>query len=247
MNETTQNWFNRWSDEYDQTLGNRTRHLQMLDLAVKMSKIKDGEHVLDIGCGTGLLSLKFLEVANCTVHGIDLAEDMLTIWRDKIEKLNLPGRVSLEHGDISNLDFAHSTFDIVASTVTLHHLIDKQPVISKIYGLLKPGGRFILGDLDVDTTGDVEDASRLSYIMDFVKEEVVFALEDGGLDAFSRMYDNGKRHILNDGEHCINFKMWSGMCEKAGFKHISIAPVGSSNWRKVLCAEKLVPAEAAIQ
>lgn len=242
MNEKTQNWFNQWSNEYDQTLGNQKRHLQMLDLAVKMSTIKDGEHVLDIGCGTGLLSLKFLEAANCTVHGIDLAEDMLTIWRNKIEKFNLPSRVTLEHGDITNLDFAPSTFDIAASTVTLHHLTDKQPVINKIYCLLKPGGRFILGDLDVDTTGDHTNVERLKHIMDFVKEEVVFALEDGGLDAFNRMYDNGKRHILNDGEYCINFKMWSGLCEKAGFKQISISPVGSSNWRKVLCAEKPITA-----
>jgi ubiquinone/menaquinone biosynthesis C-methylase UbiE len=241
MNETTQKWFNKWSNEYDQTLGNQKRHLQMLDLAVEMSKVKAGEHVLDIGCGTGILSLKFLEAANCTVHGIDLAEDMLGIFEDKIKKLNLTNRVTIKQGDAVNLEFEDSTFDIVASTVTLHHIKDKQQIINKIYRILKPKGRFVIGDLNIDTSGDLKDVGRLRHIMDFVKDEVSAALEDGGVYAFSRMYDNGKKHILNDGEYCISFKMWSELCEKAGFKHINITPVGSSNWRKVLCAEKLAP------
>lgn len=241
MNEITQKWFNQWSNEYDQTLGNQKRHHELLDLAVEMSKVKAGEHILDIGCGTGLLSLKFLEAADCTVHGIDLAEEMLAVWKDKIERLNLSNRVTVNQGDAVNLDYKDSAFDIIASTVTLHHITDKEPVINKIYRLLKSGGRFILGDLDVDTSGDVMDVERLRHIMDFVKDEVILALEDGGLSAFSRMYDNGKRHILNEGEYCISFKMWSELCKKAGFTHIAIKSIGSSNWRKVLCAEKLAP------
>jgi len=34
--------------------------------------------------------------------------------------------------------------------------------------------------------------------MDYLKEELTLALKDGGIAAFSRMYDNGKKHILND-------------------------------------------------
>lgn len=238
MNEVTHKWFAEWSNEYDQTLGNQQTHLDMLDLAVKMSKIKAGEHVLDVGYGTGLLSLKFLQAADCTLHGIDLSEDMLDIWKQKVEKLNLASRVTMELGDITNLELGDSAFDIVASTVTLHHIIDKQPVIDKIYRILKPKGRFVLGELDLDSSGALEDVARLNYMMGFVKEEVCFALETGGLDAFNRMYNNCKKHILRDGEYAISFKMWASLCQKAGFQQIDIAPVGSSNWRKVLYAEK---------
>lgn len=238
MNEITQKWFNGWSNEYDQTLGKMKRHHEMLDLAVKMSKVKDGEHILDVGCGTGLLSLKFLEAANCTVLGIDLSEAMIDIWKDKLEKLNLSSRVKTRLGDAVNLDFKDSTFDIIASTVTLHHIKDKQPTLNKIYKLLKPKGRFVLGEIDVDTSGDLRDVERLRRIMDFLKEEFSVALRDGGVDVLNRIYDNGKKHILNDGEYCISLKMWSALCEKAGFKHISIAPVESYAWTKVLYAEK---------
>lgn len=238
MNETTQKWFNEWADEYDQVLGNQKRHHQMLDLAVQMAKVKDGEHVLEIGCGTGLLSMKFLQAANCTLHGIDLAEDMLKLCKKRMEDLNLTSRVTIKQGDISDLEFEDSTFDIVASTVTLHHLKDKQPTINKIYRILKPGGRFVLGDLDVDTSGDLTNVGRLRHILDFLKDELSSALEEGGVDAFSRMYDNGKKHILNDGEYCISFKMWSELCENAGFKHINIVSADPAKWRKVLCASK---------
>jgi len=80
MNESIQKWFKEWSNEYDQTLGKIKRHHEMLDLAVEMSNVKAGEHILDIGCGTGLLSLKFLEAAECTIDGIDLSEKICLIY-----------------------------------------------------------------------------------------------------------------------------------------------------------------------
>jgi ubiquinone/menaquinone biosynthesis C-methylase UbiE len=238
MTESIKEWFSEWSNEYDQTLGKIKRHHEMLDLAVEMSEVKDGERILDIGCGTGLLSLKFLEAANCTVDGIDLSEGMLNIFKDKIDKLDLSNRVEIKPGDAANLGFEDSSFDIIASTVTLHHVIDKQPVLDKIYRLLKPKGRFVIGDLDVDTSGDLDDVRRLRHILDYLKEQLSLALQDGGIDAFIRMYDNGKKHILNDGEYCISFEMWSQLCKNAGFESITVLPVKSFNWMKVLCAEK---------
>ena len=238
MAESTKEWFREWSNEYDQTLGKIKRHHEMLDLTVEMSRVKDGEHILDIGCGTGLLSLKFLEKADCTVNGIDVSEDMINVFKGKIEKLNLSSRVKIDSGDAANLEFQHSSFDIVASTVTLHHVLDKQPTVDTIFRLLKPRGRFLIGDLDVDTSGDINDVKRLRHIMDYLKEELSLALQDGGIDAFNRMYDNGKKHILNDGEYCISFEMWSQLCKNAGFKSITVSPLESFNWMKVLCAEK---------
>jgi len=234
----TKNWFKDWSNEYDNTLGKVKRHHKLLDLVVDSSGVKDGGKVLDIGCGTGLLSLKFLEKANCLIYGIDSSPPMLEIFKDKIAKLNLSEKISCKLEDAENFDFKNENFDIIASTVTLHHVKNKLPVIEKIYKLLNPGGKFLLGDIDVETSGDLGDPERLLRILDFLKEEFVLALKEGGVKAFSRMYDNGKKHILNDGEYCISFKQWKEICEKAGFEKITINPLPKFEWFKVLIAVK---------
>jgi ubiquinone/menaquinone biosynthesis C-methylase UbiE len=238
QNTVTKNWFKDWSNEYDSTLGKVKRHHKLLDLVVESSGVKDNDKVLDIGCGTGLLSLKFLKKADCLIYGVDNSPPMLKIFKDKIEKLKLSGEISCTLGDAESLDFPSEKFDIIASTVTLHHVKNKYPVIKKIYRLLKPGGKFVLGDINVDTTGSPEDPKRLLKILDFLKDEFVLALKEGGVKAFSRMYDNGKKHILNDGEYCISFGQWKEICKKAGFKKITIKSLPEFRWFKVLVAVK---------
>jgi ubiquinone/menaquinone biosynthesis C-methylase UbiE len=234
----TKEWFRGWSNEYDKTLGKMARHHKLLELAVKLSGVKDDDKVLDVGCGTGLLSLKFIKKTNCSVVGIDNSEEMLSIFRKKIAKFSLNRRIICRFGDASSLKFENNAFDVIASTVTLHHLKNKYPAIKKIYNILKPGGRFILGDIDLDTTGSVTNVSRLKRIMDYLKDELVLALEDGGAKAMKRMFDNGKKHLFNEGEYCIGFKQWSALCKKAGFRKITVKALPGFERFKVLTAFK---------
>jgi ubiquinone/menaquinone biosynthesis C-methylase UbiE len=238
INTVTKNWFKDWSNEYDNTLGKVKRHHKLLDLVVELSRIKDNDIVLDIGCGTGLLSLKFLREADCLIYGIDSSSDMLKLFKNKIKKLGLSRKITCELEDAENLDFKIDFFDIIASTVTLHHVKNKYPVIKKIYRVLKPGGKFILGDIDMDTTGNLRNPKRMLRILDYLKEEFALALKEGGIKAFSRIYDNGKKHILNDGEYCVSFKQWKEICKKAGFKKITVKPLPEFKWFKVLVAVK---------
>ncbi|MDD1694183.1 MAG: class I SAM-dependent methyltransferase [Methanoregula sp.] len=231
-------WFQEWANEYDNTLGKVRRHHKLLDLVVRESGVKRNDQVLDIGCGTGLLSLKFLDKADCSVTAIDSSTQMLGIFREKIEKCKLNEKIHCIQMSAEDMVFEPGQFDIVAATVALHHVKCKEPVIRNIYNCLKDGGRLVLGEMDIDTTGKPDDPQRLVRILQYLIREYELAMKDGGVQAFERMYDNGKKHILNDGEYCIGMSQWVKLCSDAGFRKTQVSPVKGFEWFKVLVATK---------
>jgi ubiquinone/menaquinone biosynthesis C-methylase UbiE len=238
VTKVTSAWFQDWANEYDTTLGKLKRHHKLLDLVVKVSGIQRNDQILDIGCGTGLLSLKFLAKTDCTIIAIDSSPQMLSIFQEKIETCNLAEKIHCILESAEDMDFKPDQFDIIAATVSLHHVKFKEPVIKNIYASLKSGGRFVLGEIDMDTTGRLDDSRRLLRILNYLTEELALAMKEGGLPAFQRMYDNGKKHILNDGEYCIGFGQWAKLCRNAGFKNVEVSPLKEFAWFKVLVATK---------
>jgi ubiquinone/menaquinone biosynthesis C-methylase UbiE len=236
--KNNQGWFQDWANEYDNTLGKVKRHHNLLDLVVKLSEIQRNDHVLDVGCGTGLLSLKFLKKEECSIVAIDSSEQMLKIFREKIKKCDLTKKISCMLMPAEDLRFKPNQFDIIAATVALHHVKLKDPVIRRIYNFLKTGGKFVIGEIDMDTTGKPDDPKRLLRILNYLKDEFALAMREGGLQAFVRMYDNGKKHILNDGEYCIGFNQWAKLCRNAGFRKVDSTPLKEFEWFKVLVATK---------
>jgi len=238
VNEDNREWFQEWANEYDNTLGKVKRHHKLLDLVVTLSGIQRNDHLLDIGCGTGLLSLKFLNTTDCTITAIDSSSQMLKIFQEKIDKCNLTEKIHCVQASAEDMNFKPDQFDIIAATVALHHVKFKEPVIKNVYDYLKGGGRFVIGEIDMDTTGRLDDPKRLLRILNFLNEEFILAMKEGGIQAFERMYDNGKKHILNDGEYCIGFGQWTKLCRNAGFKNVEVSPVKGFEWFKVLVATK---------
>jgi ubiquinone/menaquinone biosynthesis C-methylase UbiE len=237
-NRDNREWFQEWANEYDTTLGKLKRHHKLLDLVVRVSGIQRNDRILDIGCGTGLLSLKFLNKTDCTIMAIDTSPQMLRIFQEKIEKCNLTEKIHCELKSAEKMDFKPDQFDIIAATVSLHHVQFKEPVIKNIYNSLKGSGRFVIGEIDMDTTGRLDDPGRLSRILNYLTAELTLAMKEGGIQAFERMYDNGRKHILNDAEYCIGFGQWATLCRNAGFKNVEVSPVKGFEWFKVLEATK---------
>jgi ubiquinone/menaquinone biosynthesis C-methylase UbiE len=235
---TTKNWFNRWSNEYDRTLGSISFHRKLLDLVVKNSGLKAGQKILDIGCGTGLLSLKLLQAKNCRVTGVDYSDAMLNIFKDKIQRLKLAGRVTVQRMDAGELNFKDNSFDRAVSTVTLHHLKAKLPAVKRIFRILKPGGIFLIGEIDMDSTGKLTDTKRLKRILAVLEQEWVPALRDAGVEAFAKMFENGKKHIITDGEYCVGLRQWADICRQAGFGPVTVKRVPGHKCFGVVIARK---------
>ena len=92
-----------------------------------------GEHILDLGCGDGVLTKKIADVG-CTVMGIDSSADFVASAR----KLGL-GVVEMNALD---MDFG-PRFDAVFSNAALHWMKDADEVIKRVARALRPKGRFV--------------------------------------------------------------------------------------------------------
>jgi len=234
----TRKWFRNWSNEYDNTLGRIGFHRGLVDLMVKELGASEASRVLDIGCGTGLSSLKLLKKAGCDITAIDNSREMMGIFRDKVKKLRLRRKITCRLMDANGLDFEKNSFDGIISAVTLHHIKDKPKLLRSIRGILKPGGRLVIGDIDMDSTGSHSDVDRLKRMLRVLEEEFVFALKDAGARAFSRIYDNAKKHIFNEGEYCVSLGQWAAIARRAGFRRVKVKKLSRYRFFGVVVADK---------
>ena len=102
------------------------------EAALELLDPQPGEHILDVGCGDGTLTLKIKE-AGADVVGIDNSLSMIGAARAK----GLDARLM----DAADLKFGEA-FDAAFSNATLHWVLDKERAARAIWFALKPGGRF---------------------------------------------------------------------------------------------------------
>ena len=115
---------------------------------VTLASIQPGEHVLDVGCGTGTLALEVARRAGRAgrVTGIDPSSEQIARARSKAARHNVP--VDFQIGVIEHLAFPDQTFDVVLSTLMMHHVPAplKRQGLAEIARVLKPGGRLVIAD-----------------------------------------------------------------------------------------------------
>ncbi len=113
-----------------------------------LAGIQPGEKVLDVGCGTGTLAIAVQSRVGATGHvaGIDPGTQQIARARYKAARRNLP--VDFQVGVIEQLAFPDATFDVVLSTLMMHHLPAslKRQGLAEIARVLKPGGRLVIAD-----------------------------------------------------------------------------------------------------
>ena len=99
--------------------------------------------ILDVGCGTGRqVSANRSAYPDASITGADLFAGMLRVARE-----NEPG-ANWSRSDGSKLAFRDRTFDYVTNQFSYAHILDKQGFATDVFRVLKPGGRFVVTNID---------------------------------------------------------------------------------------------------
>jgi SAM-dependent methyltransferase len=108
-----------------------------------------GGRVLDVGCGPGHLSIRLAREHGLEVTGLDLDPAMIERAQANAERLEAEGggRPSFLVGDVAALPFPDGSFDLVVSTLSMHHWEDPSAALAEIARVLRPGGRALIWDL----------------------------------------------------------------------------------------------------
>lgn len=119
--------------------------------APRLKRLSTGktDKVLEIGCGQGAGAKIIYDLFNPgTYVGIDL--DPRMIRRAKRKAGALPNATFLE-GDVSNLKFPDSSFDLIIDFGIVHHVPNWKDALAEVHRTLKVRGEFLFEDLSVET------------------------------------------------------------------------------------------------
>lgn len=115
---------------------------------ITLAQVQPDELVLDVGCGTGTLLLEVAQRTGPTarVAGVDPSSEQIARARAKASRHSLS--IEFQIGVIEQLPYPDQTFDVVFSTLMLHHLPAplKRQGLAEIARVLKPSGRLVLAD-----------------------------------------------------------------------------------------------------
>jgi ubiquinone/menaquinone biosynthesis C-methylase UbiE len=141
--EDAQASYDRLSRFYDWLTGDSERIYKQIGL--RLLDLQSGEHVLEIGFGTGktLVELARLVGSSGRVFGLDISEGMRAVAGRRLRKARLLERVELRCGDAAKLPYLPNSMDAVFMSFTLE-LFDTPEiplVLAECQRVLKPGGR----------------------------------------------------------------------------------------------------------
>ena len=160
-------------DEAAKTWDTKPSSLAMAKACVeninKIIKLKDNAKILDYGCGTGLVTFSLSNETNL-VLGMDNSSGMVEQFNKKANELNYSNIKAIKH-DINDENLEENEFDLIITSMSLHHIKNADIFMGKAYEALKKDGFLCINDLDKeDGTFHYERGKNLKEYLKLKKE-----------------------------------------------------------------------------
>jgi len=160
--------------------------------------LKENDHVLEIGFGTGKLIFEMAKQVNKgLIEGIDLSDAMVAIAEKKNKIYIAEGKVIIRQGDFEETAYNDNRFDKICSANTIYFWPQPHNCIKNILRILKPGGKLILAFVD---KAQLERRPLSTNVFHFYhQDEIITLLSRNG---FSGKVDMISKEIKSQRYHC---------------------------------------------
>ena len=133
--------FSRVYSFFSSILPSSRRRYQFITQTLPIQK---NSKVLDVGCGTGNLVRMIAQAhIDVRVYGVDPSLSMVKISQKKAKNLSEGNHISISQGDCLNVPFKER-FDIIVTSSSYHHWVDKGGGVRNLVSLLNDGGTFTI-------------------------------------------------------------------------------------------------------
>jgi ubiquinone/menaquinone biosynthesis C-methylase UbiE len=189
----------------------------VLDTVLSQAAVHPGDLAVDLGCGTGQLALP-LARAGARVTAVDLSGAMIELLLENTRAQGLSGVEGVVSA-VESLRLPPSSVDVVVSNYTLHHLRDpdKEALVRSVTAWLRPGGRFVVGDM-------MFGRGRTARDREIIRSKMSTLLRRGPA-GWWRVAKNVARFTLRFQERPISADRWQRLLEEAGLVDVTLIPV----------------------
>jgi ubiquinone/menaquinone biosynthesis C-methylase UbiE len=189
------------------------QHLR--DRIIALAQPREDDVVVDVGAGTGLLTLAMAPVVS-KVWAIDISPAMLEYLATKAASGELHN-VETTTATAASLPLMDKSVSLVVSNYCYHHLSDddKQRAIAEAFRVLRPEGRIVISDMMFRM--QVTDERSRRVILSKVK-----AILKRGPAGLVRLLKNALRLLSRRWEHPADSHWWQQTLKKAGFEDVEI-------------------------
>ncbi len=181
-----------------------------------VAEVSPGDQVVDLGCGTGQLSLPLAE-RGAEVLAVDVSQGMVERLEEKARSMSV--YVDGLTAPIETLSLPSGSVDLIVTSYALHHLrdADKDRLVAAAFQWLKPGGTLIVADMMFGRGGSSQDRAII--------KSKVSALAKRGIGGWWRIAKNSYRYLVRVQERPVSTSAWTAMFTRAGFTQITVRSV----------------------
>lgn len=163
-NKTGTDYFNESAGKWDEKPQRVALARAVTEKIAGQVRLCNTMDAMEFGCGTGLISMALAPMLK-TVLAVDMSENMLAVLDEKI-RLNHVDNLFTRKQDVFKEGLPDERFDLIFSSMALHHVNDVNALLKIFKQALRPDGMVALADLDAEDGGfhgDIPDVFHLGF------------------------------------------------------------------------------------